>query len=56
MPDKMLLFSKEASWQRKETIGTHVRPLQPDILVPKTLGLKRFQVEELRLWYFHIKS
>lgn len=52
----MLLFSNEASWQRKETTGTYVPPLQPDILVPKTLGLKILKVEELRLWYFHIKS
>lgn len=44
----------KASWQRKETIGTYVPPLQPDIHVPKTLGLKIFKAEELRLWYFHI--
>ncbi|EGV99098.1 hypothetical protein I79_020095 [Cricetulus griseus] len=52
----MLLFFNEASWQTKKTIGTYVPPLQSDILVPKTPGLKIFKVEELRLWYFHIKS
>lgn len=51
---KCCSFPMKVSWQRKETIGTYVPPLQPDIHVPKTLGLKIFKAEELRLWYFHI--